>query len=166
MATTFRNQKLFCLNCGGEFAISYPLGINELNKKIKAFDALHKSCPQTWSEPVADQGKSIQERALWWKENGHVGMSSNTMWHCFMGLTVNFPRHPSDPDDFSRCYKLLEAVPEWRLELDKLKPLSTAWSNLVGNWDKLTEMYEANVKNDWRTSKEIGMYEFMKTLVE
>ena len=72
---------------------------------------------------------------------------------------------PYDPDDFSRCYKLLVAVPEWKLELHKLKPLSKEWSNLVDNWDKLTEMYELNTKENWKNSKKIGMYEFMQTLI-
>jgi hypothetical protein len=73
--------------------------------------------------------------------------------------------YPYDPDDFSRCYKLLEHVPEWKKELDKLKPLCKEWSNLVDNWDKLTEMYEQNKKENWENSKQIGMFEFMQTLI-
>ena len=47
----------------------------------------------------------------------------------------------------------------------KLKKLSEPWNNLVDNWDKLTEMYEQNVKENWKNSKAIGMYEFMQTLI-
>jgi hypothetical protein len=63
---------------------------------------------------------------------------------------------------------LLEAVPEWKEKhhLNKLKGLSTTWSNLVDNWDKLTEMFEENRKNKWETSDKIGMYEFMQTLIK
>lgn len=167
MSTTIRNEKLFCENCGQEFPLKFPLAITEMNKKIKAFDTLHKDCEKTWVEPEADQSKDIEEKANWWITNGRVGMSSKTMWSCFMGVKDFKVNHPYDPDDFSRCYKLLEAVPEWKSPqyMQRLKRLSTAWSNLVDNWDKLTEMYELNVKNEWKNSKEIGMYQLMDKLI-
>lgn len=166
MATTIRNEKLFCTCCGGEFAIQYPLPINELSEKSKVFDKLHEDCEQTWVEPKADQNQSPQEKAMWWIGNGHVGMSSKTMWNCLIGNKSYPINHPYDPDDFSRCYKLLEAVPEWKAELHKLKPLSEAWSNLVDNWDKLTAMYEENKRTNWKEYKRIGMYELMESLIE
>jgi hypothetical protein len=165
VGTTIRNQKLFCLNCGGEFALNYPLPIDEMKKKTEAFDLLHNDCKKTWTEPSADHSKSIQEKAMWWMGSGEKGMSSETMWNCFMGKKNFSVNHPYDPDDFKRCYKLLEAVPEWKNELHKLKPLSTAWSNLVDNWDKLTEMFEENVRTEWKEYKRIGMYDFMQTLI-
>jgi hypothetical protein len=162
---TFRNGKLFCLNCGGEFNLPYPILVDEMTKKIEAFNLLHNDCEKTWTEPVADQSKNAKEKGMWWIANGEVGMSSKTMWNCFMG-SANYPiNYPDDPDDFSRCYKLLEAVPEWKNELHKLKPLSEAWNNLVENWDKLTEMFEENQKTNWNNYKKIGMYEFMQTLI-
>lgn len=162
MATTIRNQKLFCLNCGESHALEMPLPVDEMIKKTKAFDKLHKTCKPTWTEPVADQSKTIQEKANWWIGNGHVGASSKTMWNCLIGNKDFKINHPHDPDDFSRCYKLLEAVPEWKLELQKLKPLSKEWSNLVDNWDRLTEFYE-----DMRVVKKAnGMFEFMQKILE
>lgn len=166
MATTIRNEKLFCTNCGGDFLIKYPIAIDEMSKKIKAFDDLHKDCKQTYIEPKVEQSKDIKEKAMWWISNGEVGMSSKTIWNCLIG-NKNFPiNHPYDPDDFSRCYKLLQIVPEWKNELYKLKELSTQWSNLVDNWDKLTKMYEQNVKDKWKNYEKIKMYEFMKTLIK
>jgi hypothetical protein len=141
-----------------------PIPIKEMTNKIDAFNVLHKDCRKTWTEPVADQSKSIQEKAMFWLANGHVGMSSKTMFNCLIGHKDFAINHPYDPDDFSRCWKLLEAVPEWKNELHKLKPLSKQWSKLVDNWDKLeTMLIEAKVL--W--SKGIGaseMYEFMKKL--
>jgi hypothetical protein len=162
--TTIRNGKLFCLNCGGSHDLQFPMVPDQLSRKTKAFNQLHGDCPPTWKEPEADQSQGVREKAMWWIANGYVGMSSKTIWNCLIG-NKNFPvHHPYDPDDFSRCYKLLQAVPEWRNELHRLKPLSKAWSNLVDNWDKLTEMYELNVKTDWKNYNQIGMYEFMQTL--
>lgn len=167
--TTIRNNKLLCLNCGGDYKLQFPMpieGMDSMTMKIENFNKLHGNCKPGWKEPEADQSQGVKEKALWWIGNGHVGASSKTMWNCFMGNTNFEINHPYDPDDFSRCYKLLEAVPEWRSEIQKLKPLSKAWSNLADNWDKLTEMYELNEKNKWKTSKKIGMYEFMQTLIE
>jgi hypothetical protein len=163
--TTIRNDKLFCLNCGGQHPLNMPIPIGEMSKKIDAFNTLHKDCLKTWKEPVADQSKTANEKAMWWIGNGHVGMSSKTMWNCLIGNKDFDINHPYDPDDFSRCYKLLETVPEWKTELHKLKPLSEAWSNLVDNWDKLTQMYEQNESEGWKNSKKIGMYEFMDKLI-
>lgn len=165
MSTTIRNQKLFCLNCGGEFALKFPLGTSEMTNKMKSFDELHKDCEPTWVEPIADQSKDIEQKAMWWIANGHVGMSSKTMWLHFMGQKIERVNHPYDPDDFSRCYKLLEAVPEWKLRILELAKLSTPWKNLSENWEKLTQMFEENRRNDWQTHKKIGMYEFMQTLI-
>ncbi len=78
--------------------------------------------------------ESRYKKAIWWIANGSVGASSKTMWNCLIGNEDFSINHPYDPDDFSRCWKLLEAVPEWKPELHKLKPLSRQWSNLVDNW--------------------------------
>lgn len=165
--TTIRNEKLFCTHCGAEHPLIFPHEVKEMTKKINAFNVLHKDCKKTWEEPKVDQSKNIEQKAMWWIANGHVGLSSKTMWNCFMN-NQDFPiNQPYDPDDFSRCYKLLEAVPEWKEKsnMRKLKKLSGPWSNLVDNWDKLTEMYEQNTKEQWKNSEKIGMYEFMQTLI-
>ena len=164
MSTTIRNEKLFCTNCGAEHSLKMPIGISEMNKKVKAFDFLHKDCEQTYEEPQSDQSKDVEAKAMWWIANGHIGLSSKTMWLCFMNHENIRINHPHDPDDFSRCYKLLEAVPEWKERILDLSKLSIPWKNLAENWDKLTEMYEQNKKENWVNSEKIGMYEFMKAL--
>lgn len=165
MATVIRNQNLFCTCCGGEHPLAFPLAITAYTEKSRAFETLHKDCPQTWIEPAVDQSQTTQEKAMWWIANGHVGMSSKTMWNCLIGNKGYPVNHPYDPDDFSRCYKLLEAVPEWKTKLHKLKPLSKAWSNLVDNWDTLTQMYEQNKAEGWKNHEKIGMYELMESLI-
>lgn len=115
--------------------------------------------------PVADQSKDVKEKAMFWMATGEHGSSSKAMWSCLMHIKSPDNSHPYDPDDFKRCWKLLNTVPEWKQQLHKLKPLSKAWSNLVDNWDKLTAMYEQNIKEDWKNYKKVGMYEFMQTLI-
>jgi hypothetical protein len=167
MATTIRNQKLFCLNCGGSFALAFPIPVNKMTKKIKTFDVLHKDCPVTWKEPKADQTQDEMTKAEWWLANGEHGMSSITMCRTLMGDPMAGRNYPYDPDDFSRCYKLLQAVPEWKgvREMQRLKKISPEWSNLIDNWDELTKMYEENIRTNWKNYEKIGMYELMQKCI-
>jgi hypothetical protein len=163
--TTIRNENLFCNNCGGSYKLIMPIGIKEMTSKIDSFNNLHKDCPKTWEEPKVDQSKDIEQKAMWWIANGRIGLSSTTMWLCFMGQKIENVSYPYDPDDFSRCYALLQVVPEWRERILELGKLSKQWKTLSENWNKLTEMFEQNKKEDWINSEKIGMYEFMRTLL-
>lgn len=164
--TTIRNGNLFCTHCGGQHNLIMPIPVTQMLEKTDAFNKLHKDCLKTWTEPEADQKNTVYEKAMFWNANGQHGASSKTMWNCFMNNKDFRVNHPYDPDDFSRCYKLLVMVPEWKNELDKLKTLSKPWENLVNNWDVLTEMYELNVENEWKYADKIGMYQLMKKLIK
>lgn len=162
---TIRNEKLFCSNCGNSYELKFPIPTLKYSEKLKAFSELHEDCEKTWDEPKANQEDTAREKALWWLANGFVGMSSKTMCNFFLGNKDFKINHPHDPDDFSRCYKLLQAVPEWKRRISELQSLSPQWKNLSENWDKLTEMYEQNVKEQWINSEKIGMYEFLSKLL-
>lgn len=168
--TGFRNGDLFCFNCGTSQKLPLPLAVNLASKWMEGFAEVHENCEPTWKEPAADpsldySNAAIQKNADWWLTNGERGMSSETMFYYFTGRKVGrYETTPSDPDDFKRCYKLLQAVPQWKSEMHKLKAGGEVWTRLVDNWDKLTEMYEQNVREDWKNYKKIGMYEFMKSL--
>lgn len=116
---------------------------------------------------MVDQSLSERDKALWWKDdkNGEHGMSSIVLWErLFYPIDSNERNrlnryHPSDPDDFRRCYLLLETVPEWKEKLHLLKDLSPVWSNLVDNWAELTRLLLEQM-----AGKKNNMYEFMQTL--
>lgn len=163
--TTIRNSNLFCLNCGGSHILVYPLGAETLSQLVGAFNTLHANCKPIWKEPEPDMYDSVLQRAKWWMAHGEQGSSSKTMWNFFMRTKDFEISHPYDPDDFSRCYKLLKAIPEWGRHLTEMQDLSPAWKNLVDNWSRLTAMYEENLRTGWRRAEEIGMYEFMQTLI-
>lgn len=163
--TSIRNGNLFCTHCGGEFRLVMPIPVEDMTAKIESFNTLHANCLKTWKEPIIQEGKSVQERAQWWLLNGERGTSSKTIYGRMVAIPIQGEDHPYDPDDFSRCYKLLKLIPEWRTTLHVMKDVSLAWSNLVDNWDKLTDMYEENVRTEWKKSKEIGMFKFMQTLI-
>lgn len=166
----FRNGELFCFNCGSSQALPLPLDVRLAAEWMKGFAKVHEDCEKTWVEPKADPAldyseTAIKQNAYWWLRNGERGMSSETMFYYFTGNRVGKNETtPSDPDDFRRCYLLLEAVPQWKTQLDKLRKGGEVWCKLVENWDKLTEMMEQNIREDWKNYKKVGMYELMKSL--
>ena len=162
-ATGFRNGKMFCFNCGGSFSYALPAPVKEFADQCKAFDKLHQYCKKTWIEPIPEpNGKTLEQNIEWFVENGEHGISSSTMLYHLTGRKIGEPGlgHPSDPDDFKRCHKLLQAIPQLKTQLQSMKRLGKTWANLVDNWDKLTTMYEDLVEK----KKDNGMFDFMKTL--
>lgn len=161
--TGFRNGLLFCFHCGQSYDLHLPQPVDMATAMMKQFSKTHKDCEPTWKEWVADQSMSPEARAALWWNNGEHGRSSDTIWNIMMGNGHgNRIAHPIDPDDFKRCYKLLQAIPEWIPCIVELKELSPQWANLIANWDKLTEMYEDFVI----TQKDNGMHDFMQTLIK
>ena len=158
-----RNENLFCSNCGQSQVVPFPIVIPVFVAMSDAFTKMHGKCEKRWQQPVVPEGKTATEKLQWWVANGEHGASSKTIANTLSPFKISSNRtdHPHDPSDFKRCHMLLEAVPEWRLRLDELKPISKEWSNLIDNWDKLTEM----LKEQMRTNKPNGMYEFMRECI-
>ncbi len=156
-----RNSNLFCSHCGREQQVPYPIEIPVFTAMGNAFAKSHANCVKTWTEPVVDQNLAVNQKADFWWNHGEHGSSSEFMFGILSGKgTVRSGSYPHDPSDFKRCHGLLEMVPEWRKELDKMRPCSTVWDSLVSNWDKLTEL----LKEQMLTGKSNGMYELMKSL--
>jgi len=163
--TGFRNQNLFCFNCGGSQILPLPMQVEMMTAMIAAFNKMHKHCQPAWKEPDVPETTSEQYRAHWWMTNGETGQSSKSIWAYFMGQKEVHPNHPHDPDDFKRCYKLFKAIPEWRVRVLELKNLSVEWQRLSLHWDMMTEMYEQNERENWKNYEEVGMYDFMQDVI-
>ena len=154
--TGFRNDALFCFNCGRSYTIQYPQPITMAAALMTQFAKDHENCqPGGWKEPEPDMTQTESQRQDWWLKEGERGISSETMFQEISGRKIRFRQrpyqgHPSDPDDFKRCYLLLKALPEWKTQLDKMRTVSEVWNKLVDNWDKLTEMFEARLKTKKR----------------
>lgn len=159
-----RNGKMFCANCGEYQDLPMPIRVEMFTAMAKTFNKLHRDCIPTWKEPEFDKTLSVEARASLWMMQGETGMSSKAIWSMMMTGTAK-NHFPYDPDDFSRCYKLLKAIPEWRKRMDAMRPISSAWNNLVEHWDELTAMFEENERTEWKKSKKIGMYERMNELI-
>lgn len=156
------NESLFCWNCGNSQAMAMPMEIPVFTAMAKAFEKSHAHCQKTWKEPEVDQSQSVARKAAFWLQHGERGISSETMFSILSGQPVRRDLcHPCDPDDFRRCYLLLKAIPEWKRRLQALKPISSAWSNLVDHWDELTAMLEEMMAG----KKSPAMYELMQKLI-
>lgn len=85
---------------------------------------------------------NIPSSAVEWLASGERGISSEFIFYVLTGIPAGKDRgygycHPSDPDDFKRCEKLLRYVPEFRYRLDEMRVVSHVWDALVSNWNRL-----------------------------
>lgn len=91
---------------------------------------------------------NMKDKIIAWLGNGDIGQSSRAMACCVAGIKGQ-KWHPYDPDDLNRCLLFLEAVPEARQHMGKLKELSPTWSDLVDRWDELESTFLDEVGLDW-----------------
>lgn len=85
-----------------------------------------------------------------WISGCDTGISSKTIFFVMTGkpFTGSFrPDVPHDPDDFGRCYRLLQKIPEWKTRMAEVSGKYPEWAGLVEHWDELTEMYE---REEWK----------------
>lgn len=93
-----------------------------------------------WSDPL-----------IQWITGTDTGASSQTI---FAVLSGRYPTEehrrillrcgastPRDPDDFGRCFRLLERFPEWRGRLDKVVAAYPDWAGLVACWSELEVLW-------------------------
>jgi len=114
----------------------------------------------------------ISPQAIEWLASGERGSSSEFMFYVLTGIPVGGSRpyvpHPSDPDDFKRCEKLLRQCPEFRGKLGYMRCTSGVWNELINNWDKLVDLIEEEcpgvLSGDCRYGSAPMAYHFMKNL--
>jgi hypothetical protein len=86
--------------------------------------------------------KPVMVRALWWAENGDVGISSLAIYNFCMGLPDRQDvDYPHDPADFQRCYRLLELIPEWREQFQKITFRHPWMAPFVEKWPAFEKVY-------------------------
>lgn len=95
--------------------------------------------------------RPIMERAHRWIVGEHVGASSKSIWAHMMGAGA--PRGqwsvPHDPDDMSRCLRLLRLIPEWAPRIPEMAARSPQWAKLAPRWDEVVQSMEDEVGWDW-----------------
>ena len=127
----------------------------------KAYNAFMAICApdkaEPWVEAAAQHAKNISngDREVEWVKGPYTGASSETIFSALAGDRTFFhladparmvrfcPATPSDPDDFSRCYRLLQWFPEWYERISDVGKTYQFWKPFSDNWQELTELYEA-----------------------
>lgn len=163
--TTFRNGDLFCTHCGRSQAVAMPIEIPVFAAMCSAFSKSHAKCKKTWREPISLNDSlppeisnlQLYERAQFWYTKCERGTSSENIFFRMTGRKTEDVAHPHDLSDFRRCYLLLKVIPEYRTRISEMKDVSPIWSALVDNWDKLTELFEEQVK----TGKDAGAHDLL-----
>ena len=139
-------KEVACYYCGARIQVVPPGGapIEMVLAAAKAFEKIHKGCKETPGSPT----KKLEASPGEWERGLFVGSSSATIFAAMTGRPpVGVDRDrigsvPQDPDDFSRCYRLLRVMPEWSGRLQEVSEKHAAWKPLVDNWDRLTAMFE------------------------
>jgi hypothetical protein len=120
-----------------------------------------------WRKAVDEKAKenSGGDKELEWLYGTDTGISSKTI---FMALSekhggkIRQFDHPHDPDDFGRCHRLLEFIPEWRERLCDVADIHPTWGPLIRNWSELTALWI----EESPTGRCPKLYDRMKELIE
>lgn len=98
----------------------------------------------TTSQPCLD---CVGGRASAWLAGNDTGSSSKTI-HCVLSgvpSTSDFPSWsaPWDADDFGRCARLIDLIPEWEPRIREVAAACGAWRPLAARWPELKALYDA-----------------------
>lgn len=154
--------ELLCTHCGETYNPTMPCPMGVMSAILKAYGKEHKRCKLDKSKGLAcsyclkfghphDQCPTLDPKGdpMKWIRGNDTGMSSKEIWSVLMGKkkpseVVNYPH---DSDDFGRCHRLLNNIPEWRPRIVEMKD-SPVWAQLVDNWDELESLYVQNNHQD------------------
>jgi hypothetical protein len=109
----------------------------QFNAIIKAANQIifELETPDTPSKP----GMGLEE----WLLSDDTGASSKYMACILLGKGPHAEHaYPYDSEDFGRCYRFLQAVPEARKNLEKLKDCGPVWETYIKNWPELERLFE------------------------
>lgn len=155
---TFAN---FCsLECLREWKNRRAFLKNELLPPTASFD-------ERESDETDKNTPETLRKLVEWYAYGETGTSSDTIAFVLGGGGAARPNCycsvPLDIGDFGRCHKLLEAIPEWRDRMPEVAERFPAWTRLVENWNKLSQLYVELQSNEKMNSTE-RYYEFDKVI--
>jgi hypothetical protein len=100
---------------------------------------------------------SATRRLLQWFVSGDTGISSICIVATIMDLDIakRYQDTPMDPIDFSRCLRLLKAVPELREHLYLMVDVSEEWDKFMLHWAELEATFMDEVPQ-WMDGKFTG----------
>ena len=81
-----------------------------------------------------------------WLGSDDTGLSSKFMASVLSGGQFTAPNnYPRDPDDFGRCMRLIEAVPEFKGFIHLMCEHGHEWSAVADNWETWVGLYNSCV---------------------
>jgi len=104
----------------------------------------------------------VRKDIIDWFANGETGLSSSAMAAAVAGITPKRPLFPLDPADLRRCVWFLEAVPQARRHLNKVRKLGPVWNDLIDNWQELETLLREEMATG---NKAPRTYERMKEII-
>jgi hypothetical protein len=119
-----------------------------------SFAITKKDCVEVWTEGLRTQStvEANGDRELEWLLGPDTGTSSLTIFSVLSekhaGRAMVRVRHglgpspPWDPDDFGRCYRLLEMFPAWKERMQEVADRYPTWAKLVQDWGYLWALWE------------------------
>lgn len=112
--------------------------------------------------------KYLSANAIMWLANGRRGLSSETLFTFLTGCDAEGDsghHYPHDPDDMSRCRRLLEACPELVAHLPRVAAAGPEWAALVPRWDEVCALMDQEAP-EWRKGhgRAPQTYELMKEI--
>lgn len=128
----------YCARCGEGLNIPLPQRVEGAVAAMKAFAGAHSRCRP--GQEHIQSNISPQE----WLDGRDTGTSSLSIFSAINGYPLSAEQFdiPHDPDDFGRCYRLLNLVPSYRMQLSKVSAECPAWKPFVDAWDELASLYE------------------------
>ena len=132
---------------------------NHVTRDIKQLG----QCPSCDDYHRSQVTKQRTMRPEEWILSNDTGTSSKAIWAVMMGVGTDkeFDNGtPSDPSDFGRCYRLLEAFPDWKARLNEVAARYPRWKAMISSWEECERLY----LRDLPTGKCSELYELMKKL--
>lgn len=122
---------------GANWALGAPAPIAALQERLTA-DAM---------ERVARAHPHLSPDACRWLAVGKQGISSSALFqHLTCGDPITDRSTPRDLDDFGRCKRMFEEVPELRQRLSAAAPnLPPVWGRLAAIWSELESTLDAEL---------------------
>jgi hypothetical protein len=133
--TGMAGNALLCNRCGARHEMTLPMPVFLAAATMEAWGKEHAKCKGNQS--AFRDATSVHD----WRESDDTGASSIAIYLHMLGRFSD-GRHPIDPSDFGRCYRLLALAPEWRARIGEMSQCGPVWAALSAVWDELTALYE------------------------
>ncbi len=98
---------------------------------------------------MSNMKKETLEKVITWFTCANTGASSEAIAGYLTTGAIGYCSTPSDPSDFNRCLMLLDAIPELKEDMHKMKNLGRQWPVLIDSWDIIEKSFIDEVGLNW-----------------